>query len=293
MTASGLIDTRRAVLAVRGPDARSFLQGILTNNVERLGPETPVYAALLSPQGKVLFDMILAWWNDAILVDAEAGRLGDLSRRLALYRLRAKAEIGEMPEIAVGLLWGADARDLAEAAARENPDLRALPDPRLPDLGYRLYGARADVEAALAAAEPATAEDWTRHRLALGVPEAPDDIRADETFWLEANAALLNGVDFRKGCYVGQEVTARMHHKTVLRKRLVPLAFDGGTPEPGTPLMAGEKEAGTVTSALDGRGIGLVRLDRWEEAETVTAGGLTAHMVAPGWLAPALTGSAA
>ena len=250
----GLVDTRRALLRVEGADARPFLQGLVTNDVTRLAPGRAVYAALLSPQGKYLFDFLLVEAGDgAVLVDVAADRAAALLQRLSLYKLRRAVTVTAAEGLGVALVWG-------EAPATA---ALAVPDPRDPALGWRLYAADPLAALAEAGATPATFADYDTLRLTRAVPETGTDLVPDETYILEAGFERLHGVDFRKGCYVGQEVTARMHHKTELRKGLLPVRVEGTPPPPGTPvLMADGRAAGTLHSAIDGLGLAHLRFDR-------------------------------
>lgn len=184
----------RALLRVAGEGVRDFLQGLLTNDLLLLAPDRPLWAGLLTPQGKALFDMILWADADAVLVDVEAVQAEALARRLAMYRLRRA--IGIEP-VAGAVHW-----------AREGE--RGVTDPRLVDLGRRWLGEAGEASV-----------DWHAHRLALGVTEGLGELGSGETLWLECNARELNGVSFAKGCYVGQENTARMHHRSKVNRRLV------------------------------------------------------------------------
>lgn len=244
----------RAVLKVAGADAREFLQGLLTNDVHALAPARPLWAGLLSPQGKALFDLILHDGGDgAVLLDCEAARADELARRLTLYRLRRAVTI--------------ERTALHVLAGGEGP-----PDPRLAALGPRTL--------AEAPGEPAAAAHRA-HRMSLGVPEGAAELGVDKTLWLEANAVELNGVSFTKGCYVGQENTARMHHRDRVRRRLLPLRL---TADPGEAraVMAGEREAGELR-ALSGA-IGMAWL-RMEHADAPLAiGGAAAAVIWPDWL---------
>ena len=194
----------RSLLRVGGDDARDFLQGLVTQDVSAVTPATPQWAGLLTPQGKALFDFIL--WDDgaAILIDCEAAQAGALQRRLTMYRLRRAVSI----ELVAGAVhWSADG-------------VEGVVDPRLPELGRRWLGD--------AAGESASAA-WRSHRLGYGVTEGAAELGQDATLWLECNARELNGVSFTKGCYIGQENTARMHHRSKVNRRLVvaPLADAG------------------------------------------------------------------
>jgi len=198
MTATTLAD--RAVLRLSGEDVRGFLQGLVTHDVAALAPERPLWTALLSPQGKALFDFILWAEGEDVLIDCEAQSAEALAKRLTLYRLRRKIVIA--PDEGIAVHWSAQ----GEAG---------VPDPRLPELGRRWLGP----------AGPA-AEGWLEHRLRLGVTEGLAELGSDRTLWLECNAAELGGVSFTKGCYVGQENTARMHYRSKVNRRLVVVPTD-------------------------------------------------------------------
>ena len=205
----------RSVIRVAGEDVRGFLQGLVTADTALLTPDAPAWAALLSPQGKVLFDFILWAVGTDVLIDVEAAQAEALTKRLSLYRLRRAITL--TPD------------DLAVHWAPEGD--RGVPDPRLADLGRRWLGPPA---------EPATG--WLAHRLSLGVTEGVGELGAGETLWLECNARELNGVSFTKGCYVGQENTARMHHRAKVNRRLVVAPFT----EPSTRTRVTYPEFGLM-----------------------------------------------
>lgn len=245
MTTTGLHATDRAVIRVSGPDARDFLQGLVTNDVRRLDAG-PVYAALLSPQGKYLFDFLMIPDGEAVLLDVAADRAAALVQRLGLYRLRAKVEVAPDDRAVV----------LGTGPAPEG----AFADPRHPDLGWRAVVA--DPAAVLAGIEPLDPADRAARRVALGVPESGAELLPEDSYILEMDFERLNGVDFRKGCYVGQEVTARMKHKTELRKGLARVRVEGAPPAPGTEIRAGDRVAGTLFTTAAGRGLAHLRFDR-------------------------------
>jgi hypothetical protein len=251
----------RAVLEVGGSEARDFLQGLLTHDLALLAPERPLYAGLLSPQGKALFDMLLHADGDAILVDVAADRAEGLARRLSMYKLRKAVTIAPSP-LAVHAAWGDDAAG--------HPA-----DPRFAPLGARWLAP---------AAAPAGTEDYDLHRLGVGVPGSAD-IGSDELLWLETGADLLNGVSFTKGCYVGQENTARMHHRDKVRRRLVPISF-GGDPGDGILRDAAGRAAGTLRSHRGGQGFAHLRLEA--AAGPLTLAGEPLVVARPAWLAPAM-----
>ncbi|MBP7002893.1 MAG: folate-binding protein YgfZ [Amaricoccus sp.] len=239
--------TDRATLRVGGPEARDFLQGLVSNDVRRLA-EGAVYAALLTPQGKYLFDFFLIADGDDVILDVAAARAAALAQRLAMYRLRAKVTIAPAGlEVAVGL-GPLPAGGLVVA------------DPRAAAMGWRAYVA--DAAAFVAGMAPLDPAEIAARRVALGVPESGVELVPDDSYILEMGFERLNGVDFRKGCYVGQEVTARMKHKTELRKGLVRVAVAGDPPPPGTEIAAGGKPAGTLYTTAGGEGLAYLRLDR-------------------------------
>jgi folate-binding protein YgfZ len=203
MAATTLTD--RALLRLSGETVRGFLQGLVTADLERMAPDSPLWAGLLTPQGKALFDFILWADGEDVLIDCEAEAAPDLARRLTLYRLRRAIAIAPEGDLAVH--WSPEGEE-------------GVPDPRLASLGRRW----------LAAPDEPADSDWLAHRLSLGVAEGRAELGSDRILWLEANAAELNGVSFTKGCYVGQENTARMHHRSKVNRRLVVVPTDAPGP---------------------------------------------------------------
>lgn len=252
----GLIDERRRVLRMEGRDVRDVLQNTVTVDITRLAPDRPLWGALLTPQGKYLADFFLIdAGGGAVLIDAAADEADDLARRLAMYSLRRDSRVAGEAGLGVALVWGGDGPPAAEGAV-------VIADPRSPALGWRLYAP--DPAAALAAsgARPAARADYDALRVAHLVPESGVELVPGESYILEMNFADLGGVDFAKGCYVGQEVTARMHHKTELRKRLVRVRV-AGEAAPGTPIVTAEgRAAGTLFTQAGGEALAHLRLDR-------------------------------
>jgi len=261
----------RTVVAVSGPDALPFLQGILTCNVETLPEGEARLGALLTPQGKIQFDFLVSRSDDGFRLDVAAERVADLVKRLGLYRLRAKVTVAADPTLGVAAAW-----EGAETAA-ETVRVR---DGRLPALGERLYFA----EGAFSA--DATEDAYHAHRIGLGVPEGGRDFAFGDAFPHEALMDQLGGVDFKKGCYVGQEVVSRMQHRGTARTRILPIVYrDGPAPEPGTEVIAGARSLGVTGSAAGDRGLATIRLDRLGDAlaigEPVRAGGTIAAVAKP------------
>jgi len=266
----------RALIAVGGADWRSFLQGLITQDVETLAAGEARFGALLTPQGRLLYDLFVVGREDGAWLDVEAGHRAALLQRLTLYRLRAKVELA-LDETPVSILFGAAGtppRPAQGAWAR---------DPRHPELGWRGYGVTPP-----AGAETVSEVEREAQKLRLGVP-GPADWGSDRTYPIEANFDLLNGIDFKKGCFVGQETTSRMKRRGQIKSRMLPIAFDGAAPPFGTEILAGELRAGEVLSGMDGRAMALVRLDRALGA-SLTADGRPVRVETPSWLpAPAVS----
>jgi len=262
----------RAVIALAGADAKSFLQGLITNDVEVLAPGKAIYAALLTPQGKILFDFFVAEAHDGLLIDCRAAAREALLKRLTMYRLRAKIEIAPRDDLCVLAAWD---------GPEDLPGL-AFDDPRLPALGRR---AIAEKSAGTTGLSPDAV--YLEHRLSLGVPEGAD-FGTDKIFALDGGLEELNGVSFAKGCYIGQELTARMKHRGTARKRVLVVESTDAAPLPeaDTPLEAGGREVGTLVSDYGARGFALVRLDRLAEAggASVETEGRAIRIIKPEWL---------
>ena len=277
----GLVDDGRAVLRLGGLDARDWLQGLVSNDVRRLARDHAVYAALLTPQGKYLFDFFLVEGADgAILLDVAASRAAALMQRLSLYRLRRDVQIADVSaQTQVALVWRAQTGQAPLAA----PGALVVADPRDAALGWRLYAQDAAAALALAGAEAAPRDAYDALRVAVAAPESGVELIPDDSYILEAGFERLNGVDFRKGCYVGQEVTARMRHKTDLRKGLLRVRVEGAAPPPGTPVTTADgKPAGALFTVIDDAGLAHLRFDR--AAGRLSAGGAT--VTAPEFGAP-------
>ncbi len=270
----------RAVLAVTGEDAETFLQNLVTSDVDALDAGEVRPSALLTPQGKILFDFLLGRTGNGFRIDVAAEARGDLAKRLTLYKLRAKVSIApeNVPIVAV---W-----DETDAP----PD--ALPDRRFPDATvYRLYGL---APAGLEAAPP---ERFVALRIANGVAEAERDFPASDVFPHDVLLDQNGGVSFRKGCYVGQEVVSRMQHRGTARRRLMLAATDNGHLTPGSDIRAGGKSIGTVLSATDARGLALIRIDRLAAATNagvaIETDGVPIDLSVPPWAGYALPAAGA
>jgi folate-binding protein YgfZ len=257
----------RAVISLTGPEARAFLQNLVTNDLDRLEPGRGLYAALLSPQGKIGFDFFVVEGEGGLLLDVAAPAREALLKKLKLYRLRAKVEITARDELAVyaALTGGAVRRAVS------------FVDPRLEALPPRSIGAVAEMPAGLPG--PGAYHDL---RLALGVPEGAD-FGFEKIFALDGGLDELHAVSFEKGCYVGQELTARMKHRATSRKRPVLVTAETDLPPPGTMVSQGG-DVGEIIAAQGSQGFASVRLDKWDAGKPATAGDVAVTLTKPEWL---------
>jgi folate-binding protein YgfZ len=283
----------RGVLRVGGADARPFLQGLISNDVTKVTPAHSVYATLLTAQGRFLHDFFVSQLGDELLLEVARDRRADLAKRLGLYRLRSQVAIAPDDRLAVAALWPDDALaslDLPAVPGAAAPRAGGLVhvDPRLAALGARLVVAHDRLDAALGGLARAPLTDYDRHRRGLGVPEGGDELVAEKSILLENGVDELNGVDWQKGCYVGQELTARTKYRGLIKKRLLPVAIDGPLPAPGTPVTLGEREAGEMRSAADGIGLALLRLEMLDaavlEGAPLRAGAARLTVRRPDWM---------
>jgi len=288
----------RGVVFVGGADRATFLQGLVSNDTSRVSPTHAEYAALLTPQGRFQHDMFMVELAgaEAILLEVERDRAGDLARRLGLFKLRSKVTVDNRSEsydvLAAFGTGAAAALGLAgeRGSAAQLDGAVALLDPRLPELGVRLIAPRGSGAPLLASRGFAAAseDDYEALRLALGVPDGSRDLPVDKAFLLESGFDELNGVDWKKGCYMGQELTARTKYRGLVRKRLLPVEVEGPMPPPGTPVLLDDKEAGEMRSGRAGRGLALLRLELVTDAETrgvpLAAGTAKLKPHVPAWM---------
>jgi len=262
---------RRSIIAVGGDDRRSYLQGLISNDVTRLSPGHAQFAAMLTPQGKFLFDLYLSETADGLfLIDTEADRAEALVRKLTMHRLRAKVTIDLDPTLSVYAAWGDGAAARLGLNAKAGAAVPfaggiALVDPRLAAAGFRLVLPEGGGEALAAAGfAPAGFEEWDRARIALGLPDGARDMEPEKALLLENGYEELGGVDFDKGCYMGQELTARTRYRGLIRKRLMPVTISGPAPAPGTIIHHGDAEAGEMRSSAGDLGLALIRLEAFK-----------------------------
>lgn len=271
----------RGVIKVAGEDARNFLNGLITTDVDRLKPGLGRFGALLTPQGKIIVDFLIteapAGHGGGFLIDCPKPLAEGLATKLKFYKLRAKVTVENLD---LGVLAAWDGQPAAQ------PDL-AFADPRNEALGTRILIPE-DLKQKLSdliGAELVDAAEYEAHRIALGVPRGGLDFMYSDAFPHETNMDRLAGVDFDKGCYVGQEVVSRMQHRGTARTRSVKVLLDDLSPEVGVSVMAGDKQVGTMGSSAQGKGIALVRIDRVADAldagQPLTAGGLAVRLAEP------------
>ena len=273
----------RGVLKVIGDDARKFLHGLVTADVLDLTPGQARFCALLTPQGKIIADFFVVEAPQAegggFFLDIPRAVAPTLVEKLNLYKLRARVLIEDLTEI-LGVIAAWDGSGTTKQGL-------CYADPRLPALGLRIMLAphRAAAAANDLGATLVSAEDYEAHRITLAVPRGGLDFAYGDAFPHETDMDQLGGVDFAKGCYVGQEVVSRIEHRGIARTRAVALRYDGTAPASGAPITAGERQVGTMGSAARGRGIALIRLDRVAEAEqsALAAGGISIRLVKPEW----------
>jgi folate-binding protein YgfZ len=275
----------RGVVKVAGEDARRFLNGLASNDIGKVAPGSARFAALLTPQGKIVVDFIvaeaLAEDGDGFFIDCPRVLVETLVEKLKFYKLRAKVTVEDLSDsLGVIAVW--------EGGGESEYGL-SYADPRLAGLGWRIIlppqlAAEAASDLGATLAEP---EDYDSHRISLGVPRGGSDFSYGDTFPHEADMDQLAGVDFDKGCYIGQEVVSRVEHRASARNRVVPIGFDEFGPMPGLPVVFGDKYIGVVGSCTKDRGLALLRLDRVADAlanaTPLTAGGIAIHVVKPDW----------
>jgi folate-binding protein YgfZ len=275
----------RGVIKVAGDGARGFLHGLFTADIEKLEPGTARFSALLTPQGKIIADFIVteaaARNGGGFFLDIQRALCVTTVAKLNMYKLRAKVVVEDLSAV-LGVLAAWDGSGTTKQGL-------SFSDPRLPALGLRVMLPPHLVAAAAAelGATLVDAADYEAHRIALGVPQGGLDFSYGDAFPHETDMDQLGGVDFAKGCYVGQEVVSRMEHRGTARTRMMPVRFVGAAPAPGTAVTAGDRQVGTFGSAAQGRALALLRLDRVSDAmaqgESLAAGGVALHLVKPDW----------
>lgn len=281
----------RAAIAVSGPDAVPFLQGLVSNDMSKVSPERAIWTAFLTPQGKFLHEFMVVQVGDRLLLDCERDRRADLVRRLKLYKLRSKVVVEESDETVVAL-YGAGLEGTADWSLKPG-QVRPVEggalygDPRLERMGLRGVVDAAGLEALRERGlEPGSADAWDAMRISAGVPDGSRDLTLEKAILLENGFDELHGLDWDKGCYMGQELTARTRYRGLVRKRLMPVTFDGTTvPTSGTDITSDGKLVGVMQSVAGRHGLALIRLEALEEgASPLLAGDVTLQPSLPDWL---------
>ena len=287
----------RGVISIHGPETLAFLQGLISNDINKVSTTRAIYATLLTPQGKFLHDLFIAAApeSEGILIDCEGDRLDDLLHRLMMYKMRAQVELAnESDTFDVVAMFGDEALkalnlEAAPGSAVGHAGGVIFTDPRLAAIGARAVvptssGVEALVASGFTKSEP---QDYRRRRLEYGLPDGSHDIVVEKYFPLECGFDELHAIDYEKGCYVGQELTARTHHRGKIRKRLMPVVVEGPLPEPGTSVLYGDREIGEIRSGAGNRALALIRIEHFETAEkehsAFTAGTAKVRPFKPAW----------
>jgi folate-binding protein YgfZ len=281
----------RGILRIAGEDRAPFLQGLISNDIMKADPSRALWSAFLTPQGKFLHDFFIHVHEESLLLDAERARLADLRQRLSRFKLRAKVELAEASDDwVVVVAWGpgtAACLGLPEepGAACAFAGGHACIDPRLAELGARLVLPRSTAASTIAEHFATGGRDgYNDLRLAHGIPDGSQDLEIERSILLENGFDELGGIDWEKGCYIGQELTARTRYRALIKKRLLPAVFDGTAPAPGTPVVKDGREVGVLRSTSGKRALALLRLDALEKPGELLSGGQSLVVETPAWL---------
>jgi folate-binding protein YgfZ len=268
----------RSVIAVSGPDRAEFLQGLISNDTAKVGPGRAIWAALLTPQGRFLNDMFVVEDDAAtFLLETERERAPALAKKLKMYTLRSKVTVEDRSAATeVAALFGADAGKVLPVAGAT-----AFVDPRLPELGVRVLAPAGKMSSLLGLAEAPIAR-YDALRLRLGVPDGSRDLTVEKALLLESGFDELHGVDWQKGCYMGQELTARTKYRGLIKRRLFPVKVEGALPAPGTPVERDGREVGEIRSGLGDRAIAMLQLEA--AREPLSSGGAKITAEVPDWM---------
>jgi folate-binding protein YgfZ len=268
----------RSVIAVAGPDRAEFLQGLISNDTAKVGAGQAIWAALLTPQGRFLNDMfVVEDGSGTFLVETERERAAALARKLKMYTLRSKVTVEDRSAaIDVAVVFGPGADKILPVAGAT-----AFVDPRLPELGVRVLAPAGQAATLLGLAETPVA-DYEALRLRLGVPDGSRDLTVEKALLLESGFDELHGVDWQKGCYMGQELTARTKYRGLIKRRLFPVRVEGALPAPGTPVERDGREVGEIRSGLGDRAIAMLQLEA--AGAPLSSGGATITAEVPDWM---------
>ena len=272
----------RGVVAVGGPDRVEFLQGLISNDTTKVAADSAVWAALLTPQGRFLNEMFVVDGGDVLLLETERDRAAALTRKLGLYKLRSRITVEDRSAgLEVAAVFGPAADSLLPVG-----DAVGFADPRLPALGVRLLAPAGQAATLLAARDIAAAplEAYDAHRLALGIPDGSRDLVVEKALLLENGFDELHGVDWQKGCYMGQELTARTKYRALIKKRLFPVRVEGVLPPPGTAVSREGQEVGELRSGSGDRALALLQTEAARAGEVLSAGGARVIPEIPDWM---------
>jgi len=275
----------RSLIKVGGEDRQTFLQGLVSADIPRADGGKALYGALLTPQGKFLHELFIAEHDDALWLETDSARRADFAKKLSMYKLRAKVTVAVDDSLSAYALWGegmAEALGLAADAGGFGGGL-AFKDPRLADAGFRAWlpNEEALLTAGFAKADFAV---WDEARIRKGLPDGSRDLEPEKSLLLENGFDELYGVDFKKGCYMGQELTARTKYRALIKKRLLPVEITGPAPEPGTPITLGEEEAGEMRSSCGSVGLAVIRLEQLNKGGVFKAGSAEFKPFVPEWV---------
>lgn len=276
--------SERSVIAVSGDDARVFLQGLITNDVNKVDNGNGVFAVLLSPQGKFLYDFFITEHEGKLLLDIAKSGQDELIKRLNMYKLRSKVEIYAMPELRVAAQWGEAlygglAGEILQGKIWEDaPYIIKYHDPRLPQLGVRVISANI--------LDMTDTNEYNHNRLMLAIPEGNKDLTHNRSLPMEWAYDKLNAIDFNKGCYVGQEVTARSKHRATLRKMVHMVIANTGLPPYGTTIMTGDREVGHMASSEGSIGLAILDIETVNSRARLTCDGIEIEAKLPDWVTP-------
>ncbi len=271
---------QRAIIEIQGEDKSAFLQGLITNDIFLVKPDHAIYATLLTPQGRFLFDFFIVEKEEYYFIDAEASRIEDLLKKLSIYKLRSKVQLKLRPDLKVYTLWGenlSQALDLVDETGYTQGDFYI--DPRLLHLG-----ARAIKDTEPTGFQTVTPNDYDLHRLALGVPEGGRDLIPEKSILLESGLDELNAISWTKGCYLGQELTARTKFRGLVRKRLLPVIIHEGIPEEGAEVFLNDHPVGEMRTHNNSHGLALLRLEEALDQKALSCGNARLEPYLPAWI---------
>ena len=268
----------RSVLEISGEDARTFLQGLISNDVQKVSNKQAIYSAFLTAQGKFLHDFFITVLGSTLYLDCEASRIQDLLKRLKIYKLRSNIEIQIIENFEILALFGTNSLKILDlpqnvGAAKSFESGIIYTDPRLTAAGARCIIPKDSLQKVITLGfVEASFESYQRHRISLGLPDSSRDMEVEKSILLESGFEELNGIDFNKGCFMGQELTARTKYRGLVKKRLIPISIDGATPSPGEVIKQDGKNVGELRSISGDLGIAIIRLEALEKDVSLKAG---------------------